>query len=182
VADILQESPRKAPTHMRLFLILLRIGVFLLGLAGSLGSGFLGYWWRNETRDRRPGFDQAVHDFRRRCDILGIDPTEVAREPFWRELEQEYRAFQRQDRAYPFLLAGSVIGLVGAVLALRGRDRSSAALLLVAALGPAVLDPTALRFSFALVLAGLLALGTAFLALLHRPPGPAGQTARKPPA
>jgi hypothetical protein len=172
---------------MRLFLASLRIGVFLLGLAGSVGSGFLGYWWRDETQGRRQGFDQAVREFRRRCDLLHIDPAEAAREPFWREVEQEYQVLHRQGRAYPFLLAGAAIGLAGAVLALCGRDKSAAALFLVAALGPALLAPAALRFSFALVLAGLLALGTGFLAALWEPPAPAGDegsgglTPREPP-
>lgn len=57
------------------------------------------------------------------------------------------------------LLLALVLGVVGGVLAIRGQGKWAAALMIPAAIAPALFKPTALVFTFLLLVAGLLSLG-----------------------
>jgi hypothetical protein len=66
--------------------------------------------------------------------------------------------YEKRGRAIPFLFGAVVLGGAGAVLAFLGKGMSAAALLLAAALGPAIINPLGLIFTCPLVVAGVLAL------------------------
>lgn len=137
----------------------MRYVVLIFAILGVLGSGLFGYKW--------------------------MDNYQYEKEKVWvtPEARDEYL---RRAKAWPFLLAGAALGLFGACLAFVRRRYSGAALLLCAALGPAVfhpggaifsktdqsfelgslaVSPGVLFFNFGLLFAGLLA-------FLIRPPRP----------
>jgi hypothetical protein len=73
-------------------------------------------------------------------------------------LRAEIDAFDRHSKAWPFLFASCGLGVLGVAMASRRRPFLAAALMLCAALGPAVFDPYVLIYTSGLALAGLLAL------------------------
>ncbi|MCH9684484.1 MAG: hypothetical protein K0V04_23820 [Deltaproteobacteria bacterium] len=57
------------------------------------------------------------------------------------------------------LILALVLGITGGVLALRRKGRWAAALMIPAAVAPAIVEPSALVFTFLLLIGGLLSLG-----------------------
>ncbi|MCI0459200.1 MAG: hypothetical protein L0Z62_19765 [Gemmataceae bacterium] len=136
----------------------MRIAVLVVGILGSLGAGALGVLWllacQKDEQDLR---------------LLRLAGVPVS--------AQVEREFEQRTRAYPFLLAGLVLGGAGAALGMAGRGLSAAALLLAAAIGPAILNPQSLIFTSLLVVAG----GLAFF-IRPRTPAPEPEPARlRPP-
>jgi hypothetical protein len=123
----------------------MRIAVLILAILGSLGSGGVGVLWLWHTaRD-----SQGVELGRMLVEQAGV--TDSA-------MRKELAEYDRRAKTFGFLLAGFALGLVGGVLAMLGRGKSAAALLLTAVIGPAVLHPVVLIFTFLLAIAGVLAL------------------------
>jgi hypothetical protein len=116
----------------------MRIAVLIVGILGSLGAGTLGVLWM-----------LACQKDKQDLQMLRLAGMRIPA-----EVEDEY---VRRSRAYPFLLAGVVLGGTGAALAMAGRGKSAGALLLTAGAGPAVLNPASLIFTFLLPVAGVLA-------------------------
>lgn len=160
---------------MRVFLLLLRVGVFLLALAGVGGAGFLGYkGWENITQKH------SLEDARKQLAAARalVSPGGLITAETVRKSESEVERLSMVARAYPFLLAGAVIGLLGGVLALVGRTNSGAVLMLLTLAGPGVIFPNSLLFLSPLGAAGLGALFVSFLAWITRPkPGAAAPRA-----
>ncbi len=123
----------------------MRYIMLIFGLTGFFGAGIIGYVWKV---DCQAGLIDGPTWMQRLS-----PPDEATRE---RVLE-----FDREKRAWPFLLGGAAIGLLGTVLAFDGRRFSAMALLLAAAVGALVfhpLHPYVLICGSALFLAGVLAL------------------------
>jgi hypothetical protein len=145
---------------MRIFLSVLRVGVFLLALVGATAAGFLGYvWWGGLSGDMHKG-ETKLHDVR---PLLGSAGAFLA------ERERAQGEYESRAKAYPFLLAGAALGLLGGLLVLTRQDKSGAVLLLLSVAGPAVFVPAVLLVTFPLPLAGAGALFVAFLAFLAGP-------------
>jgi hypothetical protein len=154
---------------MRIFLSVLRVGVFLLALAGTASAGFLGYVWWNGFAGDKDRAEAKLHDVRPLLGSVG---------EFLAERERAQEDYESRAKAYPFLLAGAALGLLGGLFVLTRQDKSGAVLLLLAVAGPAVFVPAVLLVTFPLPLAGAGALFVAFLAFLAGPaPGPRPQTA-----
>jgi len=136
----------------------MRYVVLIFGLVGAVGSGFIGYQWMD-------GFNHE------KVDMAEIRP--LAHTGFFKsEALGKIAEFDRRAKAWPFLLTGAVLGLLGCLLAFERRRFSGSALLLCAALGPVVFNPPVAIFTFGLVLAGLLAL---FIRPLSATVGPANK-------
>lgn len=151
---------------MRVLLLTLRTVVFLLALAGGVSSGFLGLRWREAVVQGQP--DPTVQ--RVEVEVIGqLNKLGLGDLGTWAPVDQTPQEKARCSRAYPFLLVGLLLGAEGGLLAFRGRERSGAALLFLAGLGPAVLHPASLIFTSGLLLAGVLALGVGLLASRTRP-------------
>ncbi len=131
----------------------MRLVVVFLGLAGLLLAGWLGRLWLTHHMAKREWVN---------WDRLAV--KEGFASP---KTRAELTAFDQQAKGLQFLISGYALGLLGVGLANRGRRFSAAALLLSAALGPAVFAPTALIYTSGLALAGLLA-----LTIKPRPPLP----------
>jgi hypothetical protein len=160
---------------MRIFLIILRVGVFLLALLGVAGSGGLGYKWWSDSTAEKPKFDLA----QKKMAALRVLVKEGLGGPTTpSDLQKASENFDNLNsflRPIPFLMAGAVIGLLGGVLALIGRTLSGAVLLFLASAGSGVLQPITLIFTCPLIAAGLGSLFVSFLAFVTRPkPRPEG--------
>jgi hypothetical protein len=162
---------------MRVFLILLRIGVLCLALGGAAASGFLGArWWNdlNETRAKIAEIRLAILLAR---ELAAETPPNSQARADAAKAEAQYNDLPHRARTYPFLLAGAVLGALGGVLALLGRTTSAAALLIVVGAGPGALVASGstllivgtVIFTCPLVLAGMLSLFVSFLAFVTRP-------------
>jgi hypothetical protein len=123
--------------------------VLLLGLLGAVGSGFLGYKWYSDAND--PEYKAKIELARSLAEAM--DKENV---PGNEEGKASIAEYERSVKAAYFLLAGLPLGIAGAVLAFLGRPKSGAALLLVAVIGPAVLNWRSLVFTFPLLIAGIL--------------------------
>jgi hypothetical protein len=129
-----------------------RIAVLILGILGAFGSGCGGLLLqigKNASKEKLEFvqvFGQAV------AEDKDADPEKVA------EVKAALKAIHFLSISIPLLYAGTGIGLVGAFFGFFGRGKSAAALLLVAAFGPALFVPFSLIFTGILIVAGLLAL------------------------
>lgn len=124
----------------------MRYFVLIIGLVGSVGAGILGYVWMEECQELKDEFGPGA--FHREPPIHEVFYPRIAE-------------FDRRAQAWPFLLAGAGVGLVGVILAFDRRRFSGAALLFAGALGVVSFNPLqkyVMIFGLALVLAGLLAL------------------------
>jgi hypothetical protein len=160
---------------MRIFLIILRVGVFALAMLGTAASGYLGYRWYSDASSQ-----QTKLDLTRRT-LVAWEVLNKAGQA-GPNAGNDIQSFKTQLetlnpvlRAIPFLLAGAVLGLLGGILALAGRTTSAAVVLIVAGAGPGVLAPRSLVFTSILILAGFAALFVSFLAWVARPKDRAGE-------
>jgi hypothetical protein len=124
----------------------MRYLVLIVGLAGSVGAGILGYVWMEECEELKVEFGPGV--FLRQPPIHEVYYHRIAE-------------FDRRAQAWPFLLTGAGVGLVGVILAFDRRRFSGSALLLAGAVGVIPFNPSqkyVMVFGSVLVLAGLLAM------------------------
>ncbi len=142
----------------------MRISVLVVGILGALSAGALGAFWLLDCQMAK----SSVEKSRAMVALLrqGGGPLPPFLDNEVKKAEDVVQTYDRHMRAYPFLLAGLVLGGAGAALGMAGRGLSAAALLLVSAVGPAVLDPRSLIFTGLLIVAG-------GLAFFIRPPAPA---------
>jgi hypothetical protein len=126
----------------------MRIAVLILAILGGLGAAALGVLWLlNCQKDRN-----AV-------ELARLIAAEIpAGAPDSSKIIDELREYDRRVKAYPFLLVGFVLAVAGGFLAMQRRGKSAAVLLLLAALGPAILNPLSLIFTFLLPIAAVLSL------------------------
>jgi hypothetical protein len=166
---------------MGTLLVVLRVGALVLAGVGSMSSVLLAAIWQAEFEKRKQEIGIALYL------LDGVEegerppPSDPKQAQALAEARAAYHKLGRAVRATRFLYAGAVLGLLGGLLAALGRTGCGAALLLVAAAGPAVLVPFTLVFTSPLVAAGLVALGATVLALFasssrlrdrHPPPDP----------
>jgi hypothetical protein len=138
----------------------MRIAVLVLGILGGLAAGTLGMLWLTNCQKDRPIIEvlrntQKDHEEARKKRVVPPNEPEL---DFLIDPDAMVREYDRRVRAYPFLLAGLLFGVMGGVLAMLRRGKSAAVLLALAALGPAVLNPLTLIFTFLLPIAAVLSL------------------------
>ncbi len=112
----------------------MRIAALITGILGGLWSLLLGMKWQGDA-NRHADLVAAAQS-------AGADLGEVG----------------SLMTASWFLVAGALVGIVGGVLALRGRGKLGGGLMLAIALLPAMFTMKALAGTFLLVVAGVLAL------------------------
>jgi len=112
----------------------MRIVGLVLGVIGGLLAGMLGLTWIRDASRMRELVDAARS--------LGVDTGEV----------------DKLVIAAYILLAAMVVGVVAGMLAFKGKGRLAAAMMIMAAIAPALFAPKALVFTFVLLLGGLLSL------------------------
>ncbi len=112
----------------------MRIAALITGILGGLWSLVLGMKWQGDA-DRHADLLAAA-------ERAGTDLGEVG----------------SLMTASWFLVAGALVGIIGGVLALRGRGKLGGALMLGIALVPAMFTMKALAGTFLLVVAGVFAL------------------------
>jgi hypothetical protein len=142
---------------MHVFLLILRIAVLLLSIIGSAASGIIGaLWWVDKNRTVR------MIEQTRKDPSLGLTSS-LSQYSTPEDMEREVN---RRANAFPVLLVGAPLCLLGGILAVLGRTNSGGGLLLLAGVSPGTLHPHALVFTWPLILAGLLACLVSLLALL----------------
>jgi len=124
----------------------MRIVGLILGILGGLAAGALGMKWLSDAHQMRELIGAARG--------LGVDTGEL----------------DKLIIAAYILLAAMVLGIIGGVLAFKGKGKIAAGLMLVGALLPVVFAPKALVFTFLLVVGG-------GLSLLARPKEPVAHAA-----
>jgi hypothetical protein len=136
----------------------MRFVVLILALAGGAATGFLGYKWRS--------------DYEGQAAILDAARQKAQGNP---AAEAEFAKVDRLSKAAYFLLAGAPLGLIGGILAMLGRGKLAAVVLLLALVGPAVLagpvvmEDNTLLGGFILFLSPLLLAGLLALTIRARP-------------
>lgn len=137
----------------------MRIAVLVLGILGVMGPALLGYIWQEEMGKRQKDLDMVKK--------LGA-VTGAHNDPKFREgLKNVDRIIQTTY----LLLAAIPLGLFGAVLGYLGRPLSAALLMILPALGPALVAPDEKTKLISIGFSSLLLLG-GILAFLVRPPKP----------
>lgn len=122
----------------------MRIAGFITSMLGAIGAGGLGLsWLRNASCREAHG---SVDSW-----LPGGDPVILS--------------------AY-LLVVALVLACIGGLFVLQGRQRTSGTLLLIAGIGPGLIEPRAFVVTFLLILAGLIAHG-----LRATPVGRAGPVA-----
>jgi len=124
----------------------MRIVGLILGILGGLAAGALGIKWLSDAHQMRELIG-AAREF-------GVDTGEL----------------DKLIIAAYILLAAMVLGIIGGVLAFKGKGKIAAGLMLVGALLPVVFAPKALVFTFLLLVGGALS-------LLARPKEPVAHAA-----
>ena len=112
----------------------MRIVGLILGVLGGLAAGALGIKWLSDAHQMRELIGAARQ--------LGLDTGEL----------------DKLVMAAYVLIASMVIGIIGGVLAFKGKGRIAGSIMLVGALLPVVFAPKALAFTFLLLIAGGLSL------------------------
>jgi hypothetical protein len=133
--------------------------VMLLALAGAGGTGFLGFHWYQLLSD--PSQKQIDKKNREGAALL-----KTAKIPIPAELQREIDKTTRRYNSLPFIAAGALFAVFGAILALARYKWSAFLLLATAPVGPIVFDPMSAIF------VGILGVAALF-ALLIRQPKPA---------
>lgn len=124
----------------------MRIVGLILGILGGLAAGALGIKWLSDAHQMRELIGAARG--------LGVDTGEL----------------DKLIIAAYILLAAMLLGIIGGVLAFKGKGKIAAALMLVGALLPVVFAPKALVFTFLLLVGGALS-------MLAKPKEPVAQVA-----
>jgi hypothetical protein len=117
----------------------MRYVALVLGIVGGLTSGFLGYKWYSDASD--PVNKEKIEIVR--AASLGPGATE--------ELKAEVAELDKAIKASYFLLVALPLGIAGGILAFLRRGFSGAALMLLAVLGPAILNWRSLIFTCPLI-------------------------------
>jgi hypothetical protein len=122
----------------------MRFLVFFVGVVGSLLAGFGGWFWLDYTTNR--AIEQMLQDYKEygADEVLAVIMPDF--EVYW----------NTTCWAALFLLAGAVLGLLGSLLTLLRRGRHGAVLMLLAVMGPLILNPVTFAFTAVLAFAGLL--------------------------
>jgi hypothetical protein len=119
----------------------MRFIVFLLGLLGSLLTGFFGWFWLDYVNC------QVISELAQDYDVnIGVIMPDYVTD------------FENTVRAGMFLAVGGLFGIMGSLMTLCRHGRQGAVLMIVAALGPALFKPETLIFTSLLAFAGLLSL------------------------
>ena len=109
----------------------MRIAGLVLGILGGLAAGLLGMKWLSDA-----SANQATVELARSMGVASdIDKIVTA--------------------AY-ILLGSAVLGIVGGVMAFKGKGKIAALLMLIGAIAPAILAPQALVFTFILLIGGII--------------------------
>ena len=122
----------------------MRYVVLIFGLIGVGWSGFISYRWGTEWIEHH----------------VEIDSTMAFLKPPLpqNQLVTDMREFYTRQRALPFIMGGTVLGLFGTMLSFGGRGLSGGALLLVIGAGPAVFAPNYLMITGSFLIAGVFSL------------------------
>jgi len=112
----------------------MRIVGLILGILGGLAAGALGMKWLSDAHQMRELIG-AAREF-------GVDTGEL----------------DKLIIAAYILLAAMVMGIIGGVLAFKGKGKIAAGLMLVGALLPVVFAPKALVFTFLLLVGGAMSM------------------------
>jgi len=169
----------------------MRYVVLIIGLAGLVGLGVLGYIWMDNFNELKEDMEQKRKNIQNREDMEqkrkniqnGVGPPEDRAKVAEQDRQDRAKVAEqdRRGRAWPFLMAGAGLGLFGSLLAYERYRFCGAALLLAAPVGALVLHPFEfadflhpldhyeLIFASGLVLAGLLALFIRPRASVHSP-------------
>jgi hypothetical protein len=118
----------------------MRFLVFLLGLFGSLATGFFGWIWLLPANSQ--GIAQLAEDYGYKMPDLIVPNFD----------------FEPTTWAGVFLVVGGALGLLGSLFTLLRRGRHGGVLMLLACIGPAIFNPVTAMFSGLLGFAGLLSL------------------------
>ena len=110
----------------------MRIAGLILGILGGLAAGFLGMKWLSDANDMKEMVGAARN--------LGIDMSEL----------------DKTVTAAYILLGSAVLGIVGGVMAFKGKGKIAAILMLIGALAPVILAPKALVFTCILLIGGIV--------------------------
>lgn len=103
----------------------------ILGIVGGLAAGFLGIKWLSDANA-----DKAALDLMRSVGMAA-------------EIDKIITA------GY-VLLVSAVLGFVGGFMALKGKGKIAAVLMIVGAIAPVIFEPRALVFTFILLVGGLV--------------------------
>jgi hypothetical protein len=154
---------------MQVFLVIVRAVVCVVALLGAGGSFFVGLAWRNQAIENWELIElgRMLRAEVRSGAVAGLNADEVP------EVEEKARQLEGMLKAIPFLLAGGLLALVGGVLAVIGRTGCAAVWLFAAGIGPAILQPMVLCFTFTLFLAALLSLLASLLTFAASKAAPA---------
>jgi hypothetical protein len=126
----------------------LRIAALVLGLLGAAASGLLGAAWLKDYNDNQAAM-QLVVGLRDFAAKMGGDT---------KKLDAEIAKLEDMRTAAFFLVGALPLGIGGGVLAWKRRTKIGGAVLIAAAVAPAVLAPKSLGFTWLLVVGGILAL------------------------
>jgi hypothetical protein len=110
----------------------MRIAGLILGILGGLAAGFLGMKWLSDANSMKEMVGAARN--------LGIDMSEL----------------DKTITAAYILLGSAVLGIVGGVMAFKGKGKIAGLLMLIGALAPAIFAPKALVFTIILLVGGLV--------------------------
>lgn len=106
----------------------MRIAGLVLGIIGGLAAGFLGMKWLSDANNMKEMVGAARN--------LGIDMTEL----------------DKTITAAYILLGSAVLGIVGGVMAFKGKGKIAGLLMLIGAIAPAIFAPKALVFTCLLLI------------------------------
>ena len=110
----------------------MRILGLILGILGGLAAGFLGMKWMGDANHLKASIDAARK--------MGVNMAEV----------------DKMATAAYMLIGAMVAGIVGGILAMMGRGKIAALLMLAGAIVPAIWVPKSLIFTCLLLLGGIV--------------------------
>ncbi|HKS42514.1 MAG TPA: hypothetical protein VJX74_18015 [Blastocatellia bacterium] len=110
----------------------MRIAGLVLGILGGLAAGFLGMKWLSDANSMKELVGAARN--------LGVDMTEL----------------DKTITAAYILLGSAVLGIVGGVMAFKGKGKIAGLLMLIGAIAPAIFAPKALVFTCILLIGGIV--------------------------
>lgn len=114
----------------------MRIAALILGILGGLASGALGMTWISDYNKSK----ELIESMK----AMGAAGAELG-------------ALDGMVTAAYIMLAGLVIGIVGGILALKGKGKIGGPLMIIFAILPAFFAGKALIFTFLLLIGGVLA-------------------------
>lgn len=118
----------------------MRFVALILGILGGLAAGALGLIWIRDYNSMR-GL---------------IESTTTLGQTVGADMTQQLADLQRLVTAAYILLGSLVLGIVGGILAMRGKGRLAALLMLIGAVAPAIFAPQALVFTCLLLIGALV--------------------------